>query len=161
MAVSLERFHDVAALWSAGFARPAEVVLAACDVLADPGAGTGADGGGTLAMLAGLSTATADDTDVGELLEQALGEVGLAYHPPGSDGALEHAVAAKARELLAGAITPRALARWAHQVVGHDRLPQAEGLVLLDDAYDYEPGDPNPLDDDVPAEAATLAAGPA
>jgi hypothetical protein len=53
---------------------------------------------------------------------------------------------------------PRALARWARQVIGHDRLPAAGKLVRLDAAYHYEPDDPNPLDDDVRAEAEALIA---
>ncbi|MEV0134535.1 hypothetical protein AB0H83_39505 [Dactylosporangium sp. NPDC050688] len=142
--------HDVAALWSAGLAWPAGVVRAACAVLPD--------GGDSLAMLAGLPEATADDTDVEPLLEAALAEVGLAYHPPGSATVLDHAVTAKARELLAGTITAQALARWAYQVNGLNQIPALEPFGLLHASYGYEPGDPNPLDDDVYAEARALIA---
>ena len=150
MSGPLERLHDVAALWSARLAWPAEVVRAACAVL--PG------GGDTLAMLAGLPEATVTDDDVEPLLEAALAEVGLAYHPPGSGTVLDHAFAAKARELRNGTVTPQALARWAHQVNGRDQIPALRPLGWLHASYGYEPGDPNPLDGDVHAEARALIA---
>lgn len=148
-----ERFHDVAALFSAGFARPGEVVRAACDVLAATG-----EGGDAMAMLAGLSEATADDHDVEELVQGASDELGLTHHPRGSTGALEHAAAAKAREFVAGAITPRAFARWAGEVIGYDRDTAANQIAAADAFYPHEPDGPSHLDDDVRAEAEALIA---
>lgn len=68
---------NVAALWSTGYVRAAEVVRVACDALV---AGLKGDG---LSMLAGVAYRNADD-EVPQVLKAALGELGLDYHVPGS-----------------------------------------------------------------------------
>ena len=150
---ALERLHDAAALWSAGLGDNREIVLAACDALAD-----GLDGY-ALAMLAGLPLRECTAGDVGEFLEAALGDVGVRYYAPESRGADEAVLAVMARRTLAGALSPRSLASFAHRVFGHDRLPLAERLAALDDDYDaigFVFTNTEELDADVVAEARRI-----
>ena len=127
---AVTRFHDAAAIWSGGVGAPDTVVQAACDVLAD-----GYDGH-FLAMLAALPLGGVDDAGVEDLLEQSLAELGVGYHIPRGRDAAEAALAAMARRVLAGSLSPRELTSWTHRAFGHDRLPLAERLSELDDVYD-------------------------
>ncbi|WP_125805057.1 hypothetical protein [Actinoplanes sp. ATCC 53533] len=151
---AVTRLHDAAALWSTDHATPADVVRAACDVLAD-----GADGD-ALAMLAAVALRTAQNSDMFENLEQALAEVGLPYYEPDSMAGQEATLAVMATRALSGDLDPRSFAAWAHHTFGHDRLPAAERLAELDDAYDtidYTDLTVQDIDTDVIAEAHRLA----
>ncbi|GGU74991.1 hypothetical protein [Lentzea flava] len=127
--MTVEEFRDVVGLWHVDRRSAADVVRAACDLLV-----AGVDGP-AMSRLAAASVRTADD-EVPLLLEDAMTEVGLEHHHLGSDGGLEAGVRAMARLTLAGELSPRELARWAHRWCGHDRLELADGLALLDDVYD-------------------------
>ncbi|WP_232663417.1 hypothetical protein [Pseudonocardia sp. TRM90224] len=131
---ALVRFRDTAALWNIRQARGAEVVDAAVEALL-----AGVDGQ-WLAVVAGVS-AHAPEPELREAVQNAFAELGLPWHPEGSLDALEAVLHALAARTAAGELHPRELARWAHRSIGHDRLPAAEQLVLLDDRYDYGPDD--------------------
>ncbi|MDO3704037.1 hypothetical protein Q3W71_20430 [Micromonospora sp. C28SCA-DRY-2] len=149
---ALAELANVAALWSVGYVRAAEVVRVACDVLV---AGLEGDG---LCMLAGVAYRNADD-DVPQVLKAALGELGLDYHAPGSQEAKAAAVRVLAGRVMAGLMAPRDLAFWAHRTIGHDQLPLAERLVELDDVYDcieYSDQTAAEVDADVVAEARRI-----
>jgi len=120
---------NAAAMWSVGYLSAADVVRAACDGLV-----AGLDGS-ALRMLAAVPYRNADD-EVPEVLEAAVDELGLAYQPRGSRSGLVAALKALCARVLAGTLTPRELASWAHDAIGHDRLSLAERLVELDDTYD-------------------------
>ena len=112
-------------------------------------------------MLAAVSLRTAGDSDVIDLLEQALYEVGLSYYEPRSIAAQESALAVIARRALTGELQPRALAAWTHRVFGHDRLALAERFAELDDVYDaidYTDLSVLEVDAEVIAEAVRIAA---
>ncbi|RNI03695.1 hypothetical protein EEZ25_09730 [Micromonospora aurantiaca] len=125
----LTRLQDATALWSIRQCTAAEVIEAACDCLV-----AGVDSP-SLRILAGVSPA-AGSQELIQWLEPTLDEVGLTYLPQCSQVGEDAAVRVMASRLLAGALTPRELARWAHSVIGHDGTPLAEELVLLDDDYD-------------------------
>ena len=147
--------QDHAVLWSTGESRAIDVVNAACDALV-----AGLDGP-ALRILAACTRAEAD-YDVPELLPPALDELGLTFYPPGSVGGQEAAARALAARMLAGELTPRALAFRIHQRFGHE-LPLTERLAELDDEYDtLEYGDRTSaqVDADVTAEALRLAQHP-
>jgi hypothetical protein len=151
-AEALDRTRDAAALWSVGYVRATELVDAACDLLV-----TDHDGP-TLAMLAGVHTSHAD-TEVPELLEEALQEVGLTFYPPGSRAGAEAAVRVLARHVLEGLMEPSALTVWAHTSFGHDTLELADRLVELDDVYDcleFSDTTEQDVDADVIAEARRI-----
>ncbi|KJS60070.1 hypothetical protein [Streptomyces rubellomurinus] len=120
--------QERAALWTIGEVRAHEVVDAACDALV---AGLG---GPALWTLAACTRGEAD-CDVPEILPAALDELGLTFHPVGSEACREAAVRALANRTLAGRLTPRELASRIHLHFGH-RLPLAERLAELDDEYD-------------------------
>ncbi|MDO3684559.1 hypothetical protein [Micromonospora sp. C28ISP2-4] len=125
----LTRLQDATALWSIHRGTTAEVIEAACDCLV-----AGVDSP-SLRILAGVSP-SAGIQDLVRWLEPTLDELGLAYFPQGSRVGEDAAVRIMATRLLAGALIPRELARWAHSAIGHDGTPLAEELVLLDDDYD-------------------------
>jgi len=154
---ALTSLHDAATLWSAGFGGPEEVVRAACDVLA-----SGEDGP-TLAMLAALPLRGLHDSDLADLLAPALAEVGLPYVVPHSREAEEATLVVMAQRTLAGAMSPRELALWAHRAFGHDRLALATRLAELDDDYDtveYLDRVVTDVDAEVLAEARRITASP-
>jgi hypothetical protein len=126
---ALARMRDAAALWSVGYATAAELIDAACDLLA-----TGQDGP-NLAILAGVHSRQADE-EAPKLLEAALQDVGIDHYPQGSREGQEAALITMAARVLAGTLQPLDLTRWAHRTIGHDTLPLAESLVELDDVYD-------------------------
>jgi hypothetical protein len=83
----------------------------------------------------------------------------MEYHAWGGHSGLVAAVKALSARALAGRATPRELAFWAHSRCGHDRLPLAERLVLLDDVYDcleYSDQTVEETDADVLAEARRI-----
>ncbi|WP_435233155.1 hypothetical protein [Micromonospora aurantiaca (nom. illeg.)] len=125
----LTRLQDATALWSIRQGTAAEVIEAACDCLV-----AGVDSP-SLRILAGVSP-SADSQELIQWLEPTLDELGLTYFPEGGQEGEDAAVRVMATRLLAGALSPRELARWAHSVIGHDGAPLAEELVLLDDDYD-------------------------
>lgn len=147
--------QEAATLWSVGQVPAAQIVDLACELLV-----AGFDGP-NLAVLAGVHARNADD-EVPELLEAALDDVGLRHRPAGDRAGFEAAVTIMASRVLAGSLTPRDLATWAHTTVGHGRLPLAERLVELDDVYDtldYTDMTEQEADDEVRAEARRIVAG--
>ncbi|WJV44155.1 hypothetical protein [Streptomyces flavofungini] len=149
---SARDLQDLAALWSIGEIRAYEVVQAACDALV-----AGLDSP-ALRVLAACTRGEAA-YDVPDLLPAALEELGLTFHPPGSEAGREAAVRSLARQMLAGRLTPRELALRAHQRFGHC-LPPAQRLAELDDEYDVlDHGDrtASRIDAEVMAEARRLA----
>ncbi|MEU6120333.1 hypothetical protein [Streptomyces sp. NPDC047123] len=145
--------QDHAALWSTGEIHASDVVEAACDALV-----AGLDTPG-LRMLAACTRAEAD-YDVHDLLPAALDELGLAFHPVGSQAGREAAARALARRMLAGELTPREFTFRIHQHHGHE-VPLTVRLAELDDEYDIlEYGDRTvgQVDAEVTAEARRLAA---
>jgi len=125
------------------------IVRLACDLL------VAGDDGRDVVALAGMSV-RGQDYDFAERAEAALRELGLT--PPGrhTDAAQAGAVRAVCRAMLDGEITPRALAQWAHQVIGHSGAGEAQRLVDLDDAYDVDHQPIAELDQQVRAEAERL-----
>jgi hypothetical protein len=149
--------RNAAALWSVGYLSAADIVAVACDGLV-----AGLDGS-ALRMLAAVPYRNADN-EAPEILQAALEELGLQYAPPGSRSALVAAVEALSARALAGRLTPRELAFWAHSRIGHDQLPLAEGLVELDDVYDcieYSDQTAEETDAEVLAEARRILDDPA
>lgn len=155
---TIRAFRDTVARWSAGFGDAAAVVRAACDVL------TAGHGGMAMAMLAGVHLRRADE-EAPEFLPDALAEVGLPFLPRGDEAGQEYWLAAMARSVLAGSISPRELTAWAHRTFGHGGLETAQCLVMLDDEYDAYAASqyyrrrqvsPSELDSEVIAEARRL-----
>jgi hypothetical protein len=126
---ALDRIRDAAALWAVGDVNASDLVQAACDLLV-----AGHDGP-ALRMLAAVPFRHADE-EVPEVLEAALTDLDLPHYPPGTRAAQEAAIRAMATRVLADALTPRQLARWAHRKFGHDTLELTERLAELDDVYD-------------------------
>ncbi|MFF7362161.1 hypothetical protein [Streptomyces sp. NPDC008125] len=148
--------QDHAALWSAGEVRAGDVVDAACEALV-----AGLDSPG-LRILAACTRAEAD-YELHDLLPAALGELGLSFHPAGSEAGQEAAVRALARRMLAGELTPREFTFRIHQRHGHE-LPLTERLAALDDEYDildYGDRTSDQVDAEVTVEARRLAGRPA
>jgi hypothetical protein len=144
--------REGAALWSIGYITAADVVSNACDLLV-----AGHDGP-ALRMLAAVPFRHADQ-EVPEILEAALADIGLSCYPRVSRAGQEAAVRALAARVLAGAVAPRSVARWAHSKIGHDRLALAERFVELDDVYDtieYTDMTEQDVDADVIAEARRI-----
>jgi hypothetical protein len=156
---AVQDFADTAALWNVEAASTRDVVLAACDVL-----GADADGP-AMRMLAAVSTSSSVSRwDVDDLVVGALRELGRSLPPRGTEAAAEAALAAMARRLVRGVLTSRALASWAHRVMGHGGPARAQPLVELHHAYNlavdgYDPRTVRQLDAEVLRHAARLAAG--
>jgi hypothetical protein len=149
---ALSAMRDIVALWYVGHGTAAQVVYAACDLLAE-----GFDGP-SLCMLAAVSIDQAD-TDVPDLLEPALHDVGLTYHPKDSLAAQQAGLIAMAAQTLSNRLPPRALAAWAHSAFGHAKLELAEHLAALDDTYDtleFTNTAPEDIDAEVMAEARRI-----
>lgn len=141
-------------LWRVDQASAADIVYAACDVLA---AGTD---GVTLAELAAVEIGAAD-TEVHVLLPAVLGELGLPVHETGSDAAEHAGLIAMAARAVVGTVTPRDLAAWAHHRCGHVGIEAARRLADLDDVYEVNVplGDPvESVDADALAEARRIVA---
>ncbi len=148
----LTRMHEAATFWSVGHVTAAELIDVACDLLV-----AGFDGL-NLAMLAGVLVRHADE-EVPELLEAALKDVGLTYHPRGSHAGQEAAVRVMASRALTGRLPALDLVAWAHSTIGHDRLALAERLVELDDVYDtleYTDMTEQDVNDEILAEARRI-----
>jgi len=154
----IDALCDKTLLWGVGFVNAADVVRAACDVLA---AGLG---GMAMAMLAGVHLRRADE-EAPDLMPDALAEVGLPFFPRGSEAGQAAGLAAMAGRLLSGILKPRELTAWAHGVIGHDGCELGQALVALDDQYDLayavggdrgEQVDTAALDAEVIAEARRL-----
>ncbi|GGO10902.1 hypothetical protein [Micromonospora parathelypteridis] len=126
---ALARLQDATTLWSIRHGTAAEVIEAVCDCLV-----AGVDSP-SLRILAGVSP-SASSHELLQWLEPTLDELGLTFFPEGSQEGKDAAVRIMATKLLAGTLSPRELARWAHSVIGHDGTPLAEELVMLDDIYD-------------------------
>lgn len=148
-----DQLQDVAVRWSRGASTAWDVVRAACDALA-----AGLDSPALCELAA--TTRHDADYDVPQLLEAALGELGLRFYPFGSRGADEAAARALAARLLRGELSPRELAREIHQCYGHG-LPLVGRLAELDDEYDvirYTGRSLNDIDAEVLAEAHRVVA---
>jgi hypothetical protein len=133
-------FGEVVALWYVDRVLTAEIVLAACDVLA-----AGADGP-SLRMLAAVSIPDVRDEEVVDVLEAALREVGLPYAPKHTAAARTAGLIAIARRTLSGIDTPHELTHFAR----HEFRPASEDsgcpefdqliveLADMDDLYDED-----------------------
>jgi hypothetical protein len=95
----------------------------------------------SLRILAGL-TRTEADYHVREILPAAPAELGLDFYPRDSRGGQEAAARVLAAQAVSGSLTPRELAAAIHRHFGHNPLPLAERLAVLDDVYDlgFGPG---------------------
>jgi hypothetical protein len=133
-------FGEVVALWYVDRVLTAEIVLAACDVLA-----AGADGP-SLRMLAAVSIPDVRDEEVVDVLEAALREVGLPYAPKHTAAAHRAGLIAIAGRTLLGIDTPHELAHFARHEF---RLPPEDSgcsefdrlimeLADMDDLYDED-----------------------
>ena len=150
----VDRLYGEVALWCTtpeiGSAR---IVEMACDALV-----AGLDGEG-LAAVAGTSVGN-EDWNFDASVETMLVELGHEFPGRGSAVAQLGAVRAMCRRCLDGSVSPCALARWAHVVVGHTGTDEAQLLVVLDDAYDevqYAVETSEDLDRSVSEEARRLA----
>lgn len=126
----LEVLCDEVALWcTTPEAGTAVVVDMACQGLVQ-----GLDGD-ALRAVARTSIGNEDwsfDDSVAAMLE----ELGRTFPGRWTPLAQSGAVRAMSRRMLASGLSPRELARWAHRVVGHSGVAEAQRLVELDDAYD-------------------------
>ncbi|MGW4897028.1 hypothetical protein ACWEQL_32925 [Kitasatospora sp. NPDC004240] len=143
-----------AVLWSIGELDGPGIVGAACDALV-----AGLDTPG----LRRLAACSRDEApyDVPVLLPEALGELGLTYHPPGGETGREAVARTLARRLLTGELSPRDLADRIHRRFGHG-LDLAEPLAALADDYGilgYTDRTEAEIDADVLAEARRLVEG--
>jgi hypothetical protein len=126
---ALFRMRESVGLWYVGQSSAADLVYAACDLLV-----AGLDGP-SLRMFAAVSVHHADD-DAPSLLEAALRDLGLPYHPKGSLAAHEAGLKVMASRVLSGALRPQDMTAWVHTTFGHDTLELAETFAELDDGYD-------------------------
>ena len=149
---ALTAMRDVVALWYVDQSTCAEIVYAACDLLAAEFDGP---------ALRQLGAVSIDDAyaEVPPLLEAAMTDVGLPYLAPDSAAAELAGLRAMAARALSGAITPRELTAWVHGRFGHTRLELAESLAALDDDYDIGHLDVVEIDGEVLAEARRIAQG--
>ncbi|MFE1950327.1 hypothetical protein ACFW9D_07665 [Streptomyces sp. NPDC059524] len=140
--------QDLAALWSAGDVEAYALVEGACTALV-----AGLDGP-ALRLLAAVAPGDAD-YDLPDLLPAALEDLGLTYHPRGSEAGRLATVGIMARRTLAGGMTPRAFVEWIHVRFGHG-VPHLRSLAEYDDVYEiieYEGLTRAELDAQVLAEA--------
>ena len=132
--VALERMREAVALWYVDQCSAADIVYAACDVLA-----AGLDGP-SLRELAAVSVKQAD-IDVHPLLEPALHDLRIAVHRKDSPEALRKGLRAMASRVLAGAIDPRVLtqrayATWIADDTDDETSELVESLAQLECDYD-------------------------
>ena len=146
----LSAMREVVALWYVDRSTCAEIVYAACDLLA-------ADFDGPSLRLLGAVSIDDAYAEVPPLLEAAMADVGLPYLAPGSAAAELAGLQAMAARTVSGAITPRELTAWVHGWFGHTRLELVELLAALDDDYDIGHVDVEEIDAEVLAEARRLA----
>jgi len=146
---ALAAFPDAVALWYVDQIAAADVVLAACDLLA-----SGVDGS-AVRELAAVELARAD-IEVHAILEAVLDELGLPNHPRGSEAAQRIAFSAMAARVLSSSITPRDFAAWAHEQFGHESFDEADDLANMQDRYEYNEHTGEPCDD-LDAEVIALA----
>jgi hypothetical protein len=126
-----DRLYRQAALWLVEERGMEPVVRAACDALV---AGVDSE---NLRSLAAISVHASDyDSEADDVIHAALAEQGKPLPERGSTEAQEIALRAMAEEVVEGMVAPRALAEWAHRVIGHSGVEAAQGLVGLDDVYD-------------------------
>jgi hypothetical protein len=79
------------------------------------------------------------DIDTERAIKDALVELDRPLPERGSDAALLAAAVAMSEEALAGRLSARDLARWAHSTITHAGPALAQDLVLMDDVYDTLP----------------------
>ena len=137
---ALTAVRDAVALWYVGQSRASDVVLAACDLLV-----AGFDSP-TLRELASVPLRHAD-VEIDPMLDTVFLDLGLTRHPRESPAAEKAALVAMARCALSQTISPRYLTHWTHVQFGHDRLDTAEELARLDDEYDYNEFNGEPIDE--------------
>lgn len=132
------------------------VVRAACDALV-----AGLDGEALRSLAARSVHSSSYDGAADEVVHAALTEQGRPLPERETDEVKRAAALAMASEVLAGRLTPRALAAWAHRVIGHTGPEDVQRLVVLDDCYDelaWEEQTEADIDQQVIAEARRLAA---
>ncbi|MFD6179384.1 MULTISPECIES: hypothetical protein [unclassified Isoptericola] len=86
--------------------------------------------------LAELAGAYPDDAPSALRLTADTAAAELRLHVPAPDQVETVKVRRKILDLLAGSISPRELAAWAHREIGHEGLPSARWFVEADDEYD-------------------------
>lgn len=128
---ALDALYRQAVLWLVEERGVEPVVRAACDTLA-----AGLDNEALRELAARSVHSASYDGEVDELIHAALSELGRPLPARETDAAKRAAVVAMASEMLAGRLTPRELAAWAHRVIGHTGPEEAQALVSLDDCYD-------------------------
>ena len=126
---ALSAMRDVVALWYVGQSTPADIVYAACDLLA-----AGLDGP-SLRELAAVSVGLAD-FEVPDLLEPSLHDVGLTYHRTDSDAAKLAGLIVMVTRTLSNVVTPRELLRCAYAMFGYESVDLATRLADFDDDYE-------------------------
>jgi hypothetical protein len=150
-----DRLLDAVTLWDVQpTLRAHDIVQVAADALA-----VGVDSP-ALRELAGLS---ADETywTLRPLVEATLDELGIHYPERGSDEIQIAAARVMCARLLAGGLSARDFATWAHRTIGHEGASRLQPLVELDDAYDdgeYAGDTGRGLHDAARREAASLLA---
>ncbi|UTT62437.1 hypothetical protein [Microcella humidisoli] len=74
--------------------------------------------------------------ELGALIDRAITSAGGSVEELTRESALYICAVHYAKQVLAGTLGVRELARWAHQQIGHEGPGWSEELVLLDDAFD-------------------------
>lgn len=128
---ALAALYTQAVLWLVEERGVEPVVRAACDALV-----AGLDGEALRALAARSVHSMSYDGEADEIVHAALLEQGKPLPRRETDAAQRTALVAMASEMLAGRLTPRDLAAWAHRVIGHSGVKEAQTLVSLDDCYD-------------------------
>ena len=139
--------------WSVDAASSTEVVRAAAVAVAE---GVDAPWVVGLACLPPVPAAN----DVEDVLDSSPPDLDVPVLPRGNPEVVLAAAMVLVRRCRAGHMTERDLARWAHDVIGHDRSAELEPLVCLDDSYDiaeYFGDSIEAVDDRVLAEVERLA----
>lgn len=123
-----QEFRDAVCLWRVSPSGAAAVVIEAATECLVAGEDTP-----TLRELAGASPRESAFV-LEPLITDTVNELGMA-DLLGADVQVE-ALRAMLRRLLAGKITARNLASWAHREIGHEGAPSCQPFVVLDDDYD-------------------------
>lgn len=131
IAEAQERLRLQAALWLVEERGIEPLVRAACDALV-----AGMDGDQLRLLAATSVSATSYDFEIDELVHAAMAEQGIPLPDRQTEGAQHLALQAMAVEAVEGRVAPRRLAEWAHRVIGHNGVEDAQFLVGLDDSYD-------------------------
>lgn len=127
--MTLEDLVETLLRWSVDEVPSAEVVEDATLLVAE-----GGQAEWVLALACLPPDATADDIE--DVLAASPPDLGFALVPRGNPEAVVAAGLAMVRRCVRGQLAERDLARWVHTVIGHDRSPDFELLVVLDDVYD-------------------------